>query len=634
MSRSYRPRIGLWTRTRRVRRLAALSALLAALVLLHLASRGLPRRWVVRAEDALSSDLVRVELQDLSFTLRRGLRIGRVRVTPRRPDAEPLLRLDQAAVGFQWRWGQPLIRWIADIDVERLELSAFPETTGEEPAGLPAFGPIQVRCGELRVLGTAVRDVSARVLSTGAQLDIEHIRCDFSPPRHPAEIVFGEFSFGLTNGSVRGAVTGDVNPAMLIPLVRSLDQEAVADIIGRFAFPGGPATARFRIEYLPAEQTRRMEASLAASALLYNDVPLMSAQTTVVAEGVERWETVRIEQLSLERPEGSARGAMTFDLLRKANDFTATSTIDPKHLFALIGLFTRQSLDEWRFGTPAEVTAQGTYGYGDSAVETEVAGRIRMPALHYQRVRVDDLQADFRVQPGRFFLPRANATMYGGEVEANGLILDVGEGDLLFSVFTRLQRARFGPLLAAITDRPPDELGRFDLTLQLNGNLARDTAQSLHGEGRVRIRESMLYRMPLFVGFTSFMARNVPGMDFLISQNDLSAEFDIRDNGLSFSKLEIDGNLFSVSGVGDYWFTDHLDIGVRVNLLRHRTLLGRVLRIALFPVSKLFELELRGPLRDPQWSPTTLALRRRRRSSDEQRGVPPPGNVQPRRDGR
>ncbi len=623
MSRRYRPRIGFWSRTRGLRRLLLLLAVVTTAVALQVASRGIPRRWVALAEDALSTDAVRIQIQDLSFSVRRGLRIGRLRMTPRRPGAEPMLQLDQASVGLRWQWGQPLIRWIAEVDVQRFDLAALPEPGGEDPAAIPAFGPIAVRCADLRVFGTALRDVSADVLSTGAQIEIERIRCDFSPPRHPIELVVGEFSFGLTDGAVRGAVSGNLNPVRLIPLLRHLGLADVVRIIDRFAFPGGPATARLRLDHSPAEQRRRLEASLTASALLYNGVPLMSAQTTVAAEGVDRWETVRVEQLSVERPEGGARAALNFDLVRSANDFAATSTLDPKHLFTLIGLVREDELADWRFGAPAEIIAEGTYGRAGSEIETEISGMARMPTLHFRRVRLDDVQADFRIQPGRYFLPRASASMYGGEIEANGLILDVGGGDLLFSVFTRLQRARFGPLLSAFTERPPEDFGRFDLTLQLNGNLARDLARSLHGEGRARIRESMLYRMPLFVGFTDFMARNVPGVDFLISQNDLSAEFAIRDNGLSFSKLDIEGNLFSVSGVGDYWFTDHLDIGVRVNLLRQRTLLGRALRIALFPVSKLFELELRGPLQSPQWSPTTLALRRRRRASDEQRGVEP-----------
>jgi len=120
----------------------------------------------------------------------------------------------------------------------------------------------------------------------------------------------------------------------------------------------------------------------------------------------------------------------------------------------------------------------------------------------------------------------------------------------------------------------------------------------------------------------------VPGVDFILSQNNLNATYRIDDGGIQFSELTIEGNIFSIIANGNYWFDDGLDFGVRVGLLRQRTFLGRILRVVLFPVSKLFELEVTGSLDNPSWSPTTLTLRRRRERTRDGTGEFAPATIE------
>lgn len=616
-------RAGLWRRTHVVRRALAVAVVAGVALLVRMASQGFPERWVAWLSHALSTESYLVDLEDVAFGFRRGLTVGRGRMSPADPAEPPMLLLENAALEFRWHWGMPSLDWVRGIDVRHLTLASLPRRRGGRRAALPAFDSVTVRCGEADILGTVFRNVGAVVTSAGEQLEIERIRCDLSPPRFPAEVMHGEFTFGVTDGTVQGAANGDMNPVRLVPLLHACGLSSLPAILERFEFPAAPASVRIRVDYAPSAAQRRLEAAISAEACLYRTVPLMSARAAITAEGQQEWDLVRIDQLTLDRPEGTARGMLLFDLRRHGMEFTANSTFDPKHLAGIIGLFHDASWDPWKFGTPTEIAAKGYVAFDGSEQSTTLDGRARAPSLQYKNFRARSVDAEFAVSPGRCTIGKLTASAYGGTLEARSEFEWFPDAPSRFSTALELQKSRLGPVLAALTGRDPGEPGTLDLGLEVAGNLSTNTLRTLHGTGKVQVREAHLYRMPLFAGFTDFMARNVPGLDFVLSQNDVNAAFAIQDYGLQFSKLQVEGSVFSIQGQGAYWFSDTLDIGVRINLLKQRTWLGRVLKVALFPVSKLFELELTGTLATPKWSPTTLALRSRRKATQEQRGLAP-----------
>jgi hypothetical protein len=617
-------RAGFWRRTVGVRRALLAVVLLGVAILLRIAAQGLPDAWVSRLSDALSSDAYSVDLEDVTFSFRHGLSADRVRMAPVEPGSPPMLSLERATLRFAWRWGEPLLHWVRAIDVERAVLSTLPPRDSQGHADLPTFGPLRARCGQAEILGTSFRDVRAVVACRDSRLDVDNLRCDLSPPRSPVEAMEGEFSFGLADRRIRGAATGRLDPRRIVPLLRACGLHQLPQILERFAFAAEPAAARLHLDYAPADRHRRLEVALSSTACSYRGVPLTSASTTLVAEGADAWERVALRDLTLARPEGGGRGTLEFDLVRRGLRFSVSSTLDPKQLFALIGVFEKSQLDRWAFGAPAEVVAEGYYAYEGSRESTAITGVVRMPTLTVRKARFDNVEATFGVLPDRYVFPRFAATAYGGTCALTGTVFKTTGREHVFSVEGSLVNAKDSAIVEAVTGKALVDPGTLDLSLQLTGNLTTNTLRSLRGAGRARVRGAHLYRMPLFAGLTDFMARNIPGVDFVVSQNDLDAEFTVADFGMKFSQLRVEGSVFSIAGEGDYWFTDHLDIGVKIHLLKQRTWAGRLLKVALFPVSKLLEMELTGHLGAPKWSPTTLALRGRRDSTDEERGVQPP----------
>jgi hypothetical protein len=230
-----------------------------------------------------------------------------------------------------------------------------------------------------------------------------------------------------------------------------------------------------------------------------------------------------------------------------------------------------------------------------------------------------DASGEFVIHDRKYAIPKFQATFYGGACSASGVVHRAASGERPFELRAEVADAPTGKILSGLFDRKSDDTGKASLTLTMGGDFLTNTVASLHGSGDARVRKSQLYRMPIFAGFTDFMARNIPGVNFLVSQNDLDTKFSIGDSRIHFSRLRIEGAIFSIAGDGDYWLDDELDIGIKVHLLKHDAWVGSVLKVVLYPVSKLFELEVTGPLSDPKWSPTTLALRRRRSSSGDRK---------------
>ena len=51
----------------------------------------------------------------------------------------------------------------------------------------------------------------------------------------------------------------------------------------------------------------------------------------------------------------------------------------------------------------------------------------------------------------------------------------------------------------------------------------------------------------------------------------------------------------------------NLDYHVQLTLMREHNLVAKLLRVLTYPVSKLFEFRVRGPIEDPKWYPTNFS---------------------------
>jgi hypothetical protein len=118
------------------------------------------------------------------------------------------------------------------------------------------------------------------------------------------------------------------------------------------------------------------------------------------------------------------------------------------------------------------------------------------------------------------------------------------------------------------------------------------------------VRDGHIAQMKLFLGLTELLAKEVPGVDRIVTQSAASGDFTVEGGVVRSDNILIEGSFFTILANGTYDFlNDKLDFTVRVTLLKNESLLGKFLiRPILGPFTKLLlEFKVEGGMTAPPW---------------------------------
>ena len=638
-----RPRSRRLRNTLRVLSGVSLSLLvIVALVILKVASSGIPSVLVERLADSCSSAVgFAVEFEDVRVTPFGSGSIGEIRLYDK-GSTLPGMTFLGTKVQYRWSWfkeGPPVLPTrleIRDADVRSLDLFDNEDESGAESGAaaitaLPVF-TTDIAIRNLRFLGTPAGRVRVHMDSDGRRLTLSNIRANIAERGAPPQNVGGELTLHVVpppqprRGPPRprrileGRLSGNLVPAGLNPILHYFESETLPEIFSGFEFPVDPPRADVLIDI--RADSRSITADVTGGRCLYNGVPIMrfSGVVEVLGDG-DDWTDVKVRGLEITRPEGRASANVHFDFRRHGMIFDASSTLDFAHLAKIVDILSSIPWDSYETSGGNNAVASGYYAFSESAEPSDIRGRITAGAFSFRRrVPARDLSADLRVDGENYRFSDIHANLYGGTFDGSARLWPAPDsGDMMLAVTGAVQNASVGlvnyDLFGGLDDDPGVVNLRFDAIL----NADSDPLRSATGHLSTSVRGARLFRTPLFAGFTDFLSENVPGLDIIVTQDDAQATAVIGDNGIHFDTVRIEGPLVSISGDGSYWFSDYLDFGFRVHLLKHRTFVGKALKYILYPLSKLFEMEVTGPLLDPSWAPTTLALSSRAKPTDEQK---------------
>lgn len=626
-------------------------AFIVAFVLLKAASSGLPPAVVRWIEGLPSTDSVAFELADVRVSPFGKASVGEVRVF-QKGSVVPDMTCVGAQVRYRWTWsgGKPGIRptrlEVRELDIRSADmlLADDPDRASPDPAIPELSMDISVR--SMRFLGTPAEHVRIHADCDGYRLVLSNIHANLAAPGAARQNVGGELTAYVRPLPRRpgrpprprryldGRLSGKLVPSGLNPLLRAFGSETLPEIFSGFEFPVDPPSADVMFDI--RDGYRNVTASVTGGRCQYNGVPIVRFSGVVEVLGGDDWTDVYVRGLEVARPEGRASANLHFDFGRHGMVFDAHSTLDFAHLAKIADILSSVPWESYETAGGNEATASGYYAFSESAEPSDVRGRLSAGAFSFRRrVPARDLSANLRVVGETYSFTDIQANVYGGTFGGTATLWnDPGTGDMMLAVTGAVEKASAGlvnhDLFGGLEDDPGVVNARVDATLDID----RDPLRSATGHLSASVRGARLFRTPLFAGFTDFLSENVPGLDLIVTQDDLEASATIGDNGIHFGTVRIEGPLVSVSGDGSYWFSDYLDFGFRVHLFKHRTIVGKTLKYLLYPLSKLFEMEVTGPLRSPSWSPTTLTLSGRGRPTDEQKygdrnEKPVPGNDPP-----
>ncbi|MCW5552395.1 MAG: AsmA-like C-terminal region-containing protein [Verrucomicrobiae bacterium] len=147
----------------------------------------------------------------------------------------------------------------------------------------------------------------------------------------------------------------------------------------------------------------------------------------------------------------------------------------------------------------------------------------------------------------------------------------------------------------------------------LNGQLVITNANSSisnswQGHGHVRLRDGLIWEIPIFGVLSRPLDSLIPGLGNS-RFTDGSARFSITNSVVFSDDLEMRAPAMRLQYQGTVGFDGQVNARVEAELFRDTWLIGRVVSLALWPVTKLIEYKVTGPLNNPKSEPLYMPAR-------------------------
>lgn len=293
--------------------------------------------------------------------------------------------------------------------------------------------------------------------------------------------------------------------------------------------------------------------------------------------------------------------AVVADLNARRIYFTnADSTFEPLVVTRWIGPKTTSALEPYNFHEPPHVIVNGfapLNGNSDADLMFEVDGRSFTWAVFHIPV----LKGRAHWEGDWLTLTEVQLEAYGG----------TGAGDASFNLGARVgtpfqfalgvTNMDLKAVMADVATRTNQLEGRLNGFLVVTNANANDFF-SWNGRGGADLHDGLIWEIPIFGVLSKPLDSVVPGLGRTrVSQG--AAGF-IITNGVVFSdNLEMRAGSTRLQYEGTVDFAGKVNARVRAEPLRDTMLLGPILNLTLWPVTKLLEYKMTGTLGDPKPEP-------------------------------
>ena len=462
------------------------------------------------------------------------------------------------------------------------------------------------------IQGVTLRRADAMVYSDGWNIVVTNIEGSIGSLWRP-ELLGGAVSYSMTNREINVAIVSDCNPNALVPMIDANGLFALSALVKNFQFPeeARPHVVAQMHTWVRPHNPFYLTADFSMPACVFRGVPVQSATGRVDITIENEHNTLRLAPLVVNREEGSASGKITVHIAPEARvEFDARSSVEPKAMLQMLGLLTNGALPDCHFEGPFDFWGRGMVDYGKFH-GTDFRGGGNFYGFRYRDYPIITNNCFFMKMEGLTNIcPFVEGRFYGGllrgQVEVRAT--DFAAQDWRYAVTAKLDQADFGKLASEvkITNRLA-YCGALSGSVMVQGLVKDPNGATMTGEGHIRVRNGRVFLLPVFGGLSTLMARIIPGVEFVLRQTDMKADFAISNRMFSTENAVIEGSVLSLSGMGNYTFDQKVNFDVQVRLMKEQTFAAKVLRLVTYPLSKLFELRLRGTRDAPRWYPVNFS---------------------------
>ncbi len=280
------------------------------------------------------------------------------------------------------------------------------------------------------------------------------------------------------------------------------------------------------------------------------------------------------------------------------------STVDPYLVTRLIGRKVAKHIEPYQFAEPPAVRLNGGLTIGETD-DADLHFTVDGTQFHWTYFNADRIAGQIDWVGEKLSVTNVVARAYGGGRVAGWLDFDfsatpgadyrfdIAAGDIDVRSVVKSFKGKTNRLEGMLHGQ---------MTLE-SGNTS--DLKTMRGNGRVNLRDGLLWDVPLFGVLSPMLNAILPGSGNSRAR-EASAKFVVRDGIVYTDDLAVRSATMRLQYQGAVDFQQRLDARVEADLLRDTWLVGKMISVALSPLSKLFEYRVTGTLAKPESEPVYI----------------------------
>jgi hypothetical protein len=277
------------------------------------------------------------------------------------------------------------------------------------------------------------------------------------------------------------------------------------------------------------------------------------------------------------------------------------STMDPGVVSKVIGPQVRRALEPYHFREPPTVVVNGRLPTADVS-KADATFRVAGRSFNYWKFNVPEVSGDLHWRGDALSITNLQAKFYNGKLAWEGHFDFTDNDNPLFQFRASVADADLHSMMADLSSTNSHLEGALSGNLSITSANASDW-KSWNGFGNARLRNGFLWEIPIFGGILSPMLDKIaPGLGNSRASAG-AATFVIDKSIIQTGDLEVRSPALRLKYEGNVDFDGAVNARVQAEILRDAWGVGRILSLALWPLTKVFEYKVTGTLNEPKSEP-------------------------------
>ena len=580
--------------------------LLLILVIIVLETAGFPRWASEYVTGRMSKGKFLVDAEGMRLDLLTGIYLRDVKVFRKKVIGPPAIECDGMRIRSNpSKWTS---RENSSLSVEFIGGAIQPrQATGESSGGGGDISGLHVMLTDMNVAGIPFKRVSTEVSASGTSISATNIVC----------LLGGDYGRGRASGwvsvdgsdhSVNGRIITELDPHLIKPLLEHPKWAYVKTLIQRFVWNESKPLVDTQFKFVGAPKGRGFSSRSLFSMkdYTYRDIRNDTCDGLLEMDFNSTSGVVNVDHIMIGIDDGVIVGGFTFRKPEKTVSYRAVSDVDPRDFFQMVGLFSRESLKSFRFDGKTRFLSEGSIdvsGRGQTSLKAEVDSS----GLGIGKIVSDRCFFNVSMDGPTCRLTDIQGSIWGGTFDARAEIVLSREDPDLVHFGCQLKDCDFPKVAEAFTSVSNDLSGKFYVEVGGDFQIATNSLETMVAAGRMSVDDGRVFQLPVFGGLTAILAKIIPGLDFVLRQGDMSADFDVANGKVSSEKVHIDGGVLSLKANGSTSFAGQHDYAIQLTLLSDHTVVAKLLRAVTWPISKLMEFRLKSGPEGTVWYPVNFS---------------------------